>query len=88
MCCPPVCVTVSGRSRRPPSSGGLPRIFRQAIAPASTLGTAAISARGHTKRGRIKQKGTKKADLVELGTMVFDKSWCNAGKLNTVRCDE
>ena len=40
----------------------------------------AISSRGHTKRGRVKQKGTKKADLVDIGTMVFEKAWCNAGE--------
>jgi hypothetical protein len=32
------------------------------------------------QRGRIKQKGTKKADLVDIGHMVFEKGWCNPGE--------
>lgn len=29
----------------------------------------------------MKQKGSKKADLVEAGAMVFDRAWCNAGEV-------
>jgi len=38
-----------------------------------------ISAKGHTKRGRVKQKGAKKADILTVGEMVFEKGWSNAG---------
>ncbi|GAX78635.1 hypothetical protein CEUSTIGMA_g6073.t1 [Chlamydomonas eustigma] len=62
------------------------RARRAAVCPAELLiggSTDAISARGHTKRGRVKQKGTKKAELLHIGTAVFDKSWGNAGYIFT-----
>ena len=39
----------------------------------------AISARGHTNRGRIKQKSHKSADLVSIGTLQVNAGWHNAG---------
>ncbi|CAD7703988.1 unnamed protein product [Ostreobium quekettii] len=39
----------------------------------------AISRTGHTCRGRVKQKGHKCAELVEVGTLRVDKHWHNSG---------
>ncbi|KXZ46241.1 hypothetical protein GPECTOR_45g111 [Gonium pectorale] len=42
-------------------------------------GGAAISASGHTCRGRVKQKGVKRADLLSVGNLVARQGWYNAG---------
>ena len=59
------------------------RVRREAVCHPEDLrrlGTRdAISARGHSKRGRVKQKGSKKADLVDLGDIIFHPAWSNAG---------
>ena len=38
-----------------------------------------ISARGHTNRGRVKQKSHKSAEMVEVGSLRVQKGWFNAG---------
>ena len=38
-----------------------------------------ISARGHTNRGRVKQKSHKSAELMEVGQLRAEKGWYNAG---------
>jgi hypothetical protein len=38
-----------------------------------------ISARGHTNRGRVKQKSHKSAEMVEVGALRVQKGWFNAG---------
>ncbi|GMH41344.1 hypothetical protein BSKO_09254 [Bryopsis sp. KO-2023] len=42
-------------------------------------GTKAISSRGHTCRGRVRQKAQKKVELVELGALKPADGWFNAG---------
>lgn len=42
-------------------------------------GGVAISMTGHTCRGRVKQKGVKRADLLEVGTVIARPGWYNAG---------
>ncbi|GLC58656.1 hypothetical protein PLESTB_001384900 [Pleodorina starrii] len=42
-------------------------------------GAAAISASGHTCRGRVKQKGVKRADLLAVGSLIARAGWFNAG---------
>ncbi|GIL69083.1 hypothetical protein Vretimale_17338 [Volvox reticuliferus] len=42
-------------------------------------GSAAISASGHTCRGRVKQKGVKRADLLAVGSLIAKPGWYNAG---------
>lgn len=42
-------------------------------------GLKAISARGHTNRGRVRQKSHKSAELVQVGTLNPRKGWFNAG---------
>ncbi|GLI62832.1 hypothetical protein VaNZ11_005394 [Volvox africanus] len=42
-------------------------------------GGAAISASGHTCRGRVKQKGVKRADLLAVGNLIPKPGWYNAG---------
>ena len=81
---PPVNCIGRGRGRGGGSSRPA-RTRRTAVCAANELPRGAsrdnaISARGHSKRGRVKQKGSKKADLVEAGAMVFDRAWCNAGE--------
>ncbi|KAI8102867.1 hypothetical protein M9434_005659 [Picochlorum sp. BPE23] len=51
------------------------------IKSAIDKGTASsvISARGHTNRGRVKQKSHKSAELLEVGTLRAQKGWYNAG---------
>ena len=39
----------------------------------------AISSRGHTNRGRVRQKSHKSAELVDVGTLHPQKGWFNAG---------
>jgi hypothetical protein len=39
----------------------------------------AISSRGHTNRGRVKQKSHKNADLVTVGALQSKNGWHNAG---------
>lgn len=41
--------------------------------------STAISSRGHTNRGRVKQKSHKSADLVAVGQVRAHKGWYNAG---------
>lgn len=41
--------------------------------------SSVISARGHTNRGRVKQKSHKSAELLEVGTVRAQKGWYNAG---------
>ncbi|GFR53040.1 hypothetical protein Agub_g15740 [Astrephomene gubernaculifera] len=50
-----------------------------AAASAAAAGGAAISASGHTCRGRVKQKGVKRADLLAVGSLVARPGWYNAG---------
>ena len=38
-----------------------------------------ISAKGHTHRGRVKQKSHKSAELIEAGSLRLEKGWFNAG---------
>ena len=79
-------VNCIGRGRGRGGGSSRPtRTRRTAVCAANALPRGAsrdnaISARGHSKRGRVKQKGSKKADLVEAGAMVFDRAWCNAGE--------
>ncbi|KAG2488719.1 hypothetical protein HYH03_012719 [Edaphochlamys debaryana] len=42
-------------------------------------GRGAISASGHTCRGRVKQKGVKRADLLSVGQLIARPGWFNAG---------
>ncbi|KAK9846986.1 hypothetical protein WJX84_000674 [Apatococcus fuscideae] len=39
----------------------------------------AISRNGHTVRGRVRQKGSRQAELLEAGTLRVDKGWYNSG---------
>ena len=39
----------------------------------------AVSVKGHTHRGRVKQKSHKSAELIEAGTLRLEKGWFNAG---------
>ncbi|PSC71800.1 Transforming growth factor beta regulator 1 [Micractinium conductrix] len=55
-----------GSSPAPAAAAALPRV-------------RAISATGHTCRGRVKQKSHKSADLVEAGSLRAEKGWYNAG---------
>ena len=38
-----------------------------------------ISARGHTNRGRVKQKSHKSAEMIEVGSLRVQKGWFNGG---------
>ena len=51
---------------------------RAARSNSNTTGVA-ISAKGHTNRGRVKQKSHKSADLVEAGNLHVANGWHNAG---------
>ena len=44
-----------------------------------SVAASVISARGHTNRGRVKQKSHKSAELVHVGTLRAQKGWYNAG---------
>lgn len=44
-----------------------------------SIAASVISAKGHTNRGRVKQKSHKSAELVEVGTLRAQKGWYNAG---------
>jgi hypothetical protein len=39
----------------------------------------AVSCRGHTNRGRVKQKSHKSADIVDIGTLHPETGWYNSG---------
>ncbi|KAK9857596.1 hypothetical protein WJX84_011650 [Apatococcus fuscideae] len=39
----------------------------------------AISRNGHTVRGRVRQKGSRQAELLEAGSLREDKGWYNSG---------
>ena len=43
------------------------------------IASSVISAKGHTNRGRVKQKSHKSAELVEVGVLRAQKGWYNAG---------
>jgi hypothetical protein len=64
-----------------PSSAPAPGVAsrRASATTNNNSNQAAISSRGHTNRGRVKQKSHKNADLVEVGTLQTKNGWHNAG---------
>jgi hypothetical protein len=50
-----------------------------ALCAGTPRSAVAISARGHTNRGRVKQKGAKRAELLSVGALRLDNGWYNAG---------
>lgn len=45
----------------------------------SQKSVAAVSFRGHTNRGRVKQKSHKSADIIEIGRLHPEPGWYNSG---------
>ncbi|PRW21070.1 Transforming growth factor beta regulator 1 [Chlorella sorokiniana] len=73
----------AAEQEQPTGSGGgaeqPPARQQRAAAAAAAPCTRAISATGHTCRGRVKQKSHKSADLVVAGRLRAEKGWFNAG---------
>ncbi|KAK2075880.1 hypothetical protein QBZ16_001622 [Prototheca wickerhamii] len=75
----------SGRRRGPgPHARGAPSPSLLAAAgalppPRAYAGVQAVSASGHTNRGRVKQKSHKSAELVRVGELRAVRGWYNSG---------
>ena len=76
--------SVAATTHRPcPHAGGRAAAASKAGA-AGAAGGGAISASGHTCRGRVKQKGVKRAELLAVGKLVPRQGWFNAGACQRV----
>ncbi|KAL6784666.1 hypothetical protein ACKKBF_B02710 [Auxenochlorella protothecoides x Auxenochlorella symbiontica] len=68
----------SGRAR-PASPPPAQRGRGDARGAPPPAGVRAVSASGHTNRGRVKQKSHKSAELVDVGVLWPERGWHNAG---------